>query len=358
MKTRLLTPLLLAFAGCTAAPLAPLAVWEGAPPAETLTLKPGQDPRGTLNKQTHRGDVFIPEFVVYPAAKPGAPIVIVCPGGGYGILAEEHEGAEVARRLNAFGSAAVVLRYRVPRRDKDKPWIVPVMDARRTIQIVRERAKEWNADPAKVGILGFSAGGNLAARVAYSPAEADAARPDFAVMVYPAYLFEKDKPDSTLRDGPDGVIQPKGTKHVPAFFALGDKTEQKLYSDLLMDFAYLKTPALFEHKIESSAELIARDSEVWDVHGKRIERLFDLFQSIYIYIKDFVKVVADKKYGELLGFHIIGPHATDLIHEGVVSIQLENTVKELMKTVHAHPSLAEAVGQANEDVLGMAIDKG
>jgi acetyl esterase/lipase len=219
MKTRLLTPLLLAFAVCTAAPLAPLAVWEGAPPAETLTLKAGQDPRGTLNKQTHRGDVFIPEFVVYPAAKPGAPIVIVCPGGGYGILAEEHEGAEVARRLNAFGSAAVVLRYRVPRRDKDKPWIVPVMDARRTIQIVRGRAKEWNADPAKVGILGFSAGGNLAARVAYSPAEADAARPDFAVMVYPAYLFEKDKPDSVLREGPDGVVPPKGKKPVPAFFA-------------------------------------------------------------------------------------------------------------------------------------------
>lgn len=71
----------------------------------------------------------------------------------------------------------------------------------------------------------------------------------------------------------------------------------------------------------------------------------------------FVKVVADKKYGELLGFHIIGPHATDLIHEGVVSIQLENTVKELMKTVHAHPSLAEAIGQATEDVMGMAIDK-
>jgi dihydrolipoamide dehydrogenase len=72
----------------------------------------------------------------------------------------------------------------------------------------------------------------------------------------------------------------------------------------------------------------------------------------------FVKVVADNKYGEILGVHIIGPHATDLIHEGVVSIQLENTVEELMRTVHAHPSLAEAVGQANEDVRGMAIDKG
>lgn len=72
----------------------------------------------------------------------------------------------------------------------------------------------------------------------------------------------------------------------------------------------------------------------------------------------YVKVIADNKYGEILGVHIIGPHATDLIHEAVVSIQLENTVEELMKTVHAHPSLAEAVGQANEDVRGMAIDKG
>jgi dihydrolipoamide dehydrogenase len=72
----------------------------------------------------------------------------------------------------------------------------------------------------------------------------------------------------------------------------------------------------------------------------------------------FVKVVADNKYGEILGVHIIGAHATDLIHEGVVSIQLENTVEELMRTVHAHPSLAEAIGQANEDVRGLSIDKG
>ncbi len=72
----------------------------------------------------------------------------------------------------------------------------------------------------------------------------------------------------------------------------------------------------------------------------------------------FVKVVADKQYGEILGVHIIGPHATDLIHEGVVSIQLENTVEELMRTVHAHPTLGEAIGQAAEDVKGMAIDKG
>ncbi len=72
----------------------------------------------------------------------------------------------------------------------------------------------------------------------------------------------------------------------------------------------------------------------------------------------FVKVVAENKYGEILGVHVIGPHATDIIHEAVVSIQLENTVEELMRTIHAHPSLSEAMGQANEDVRGMAIDKG
>ena len=202
-----------------AEPLAPLPVWKDAPPAETLAPKPGQDPKGILNKNGHRTDVMIPEFIVWPAAKPNAPLIIVCPGGGYGILAEEHEGAEVARRLNAAGVGAVVLRYRVPRRSNDQPWVVPVLDARRTLELVRAHAAEWNADPKKIGILGFSAGGNLAARVAYSPAAADVPRPDFAVMVYPAYLFEKDKPDSVLREGPDGVVPPKGPKPVPAFFA-------------------------------------------------------------------------------------------------------------------------------------------
>jgi acetyl esterase/lipase len=218
MKTTLLAPLFLPLL-LGAAPLAPLPVWPDAPPAETLAPKPGQDPKGILNKNGHRTDVMIPEFIVWPAAKPQAPFIIVCPGGGYGILAEEHEGAEVARRLNALGVGAAVLRYRVPRRSNDQPWVVPVLDARRTLELVRAHAAEWNADPRKIGILGFSAGGNLAARVAYAPAAPDALRPDFAVMVYPAYLFEKDKPDSVLREGPDGVVPPKGAKPVPAFFA-------------------------------------------------------------------------------------------------------------------------------------------
>jgi acetyl esterase/lipase len=219
MKPTLLASLL--FVALAAEPLAPVAVWHGTPPAETLKLKPGSDPKGTINPKTlGRTDVFTPEFVPWPAAKPNSPIVIICPGGGYGGLAEQHEGVTVAERLNALGCAAVVLKYRVPRRDPEKPWIVPVMDARQTVEIVRARAAEWNGNPAKVGILGFSAGGNLAARVAYSPAEEGAARPNFAVLVYPAYLFVKDEPASTLRDGLDGVIPPPGSgKPVPAFFA-------------------------------------------------------------------------------------------------------------------------------------------
>jgi len=120
MKTTLLACLSLP-ALLLAEPLSPLPVWKDAPPAETLAPKPGQDPKGILNKNGHRTDVLIPEFLVWPAAKPNAPLIIVCPGGGYGILAEEHEGAEVARRLNVQGVGAVVLRYRVPRRSNDQP---------------------------------------------------------------------------------------------------------------------------------------------------------------------------------------------------------------------------------------------
>ena len=164
MKPTLLASLL--FVALSAEPLAPVAVWNGTPPSETLKLKPGSDPKGTINPKTlGRTDVFTPEFVPWPAAKPNSPIVIICPGGGYGGLAEQHEGVAVAERLNAFGCAAVVLKYRVPRRDPEKPWIVPVMDARKTVEIVRARAakerggRHARGDPARIGAHPRIAGG-------------------------------------------------------------------------------------------------------------------------------------------------------------------------------------------------------
>lgn len=85
--------------------------------------------------------------------------------------------------------------------------------------------------------------------------------------------------------------------HIPPLFSLADKAEQKLYGDTLLDFAYLKTPALYEHRIENSAELIARDGEVWEAHEPLICRVYDLFDSIYKYIKDFVKCISDLRDG-------------------------------------------------------------
>ena len=119
--------------------------------------------------------------------------IIVCPGGGYRILAMDLEGYEIATWLNELGFTAFVLQYRVP--DKRKGAF---RDIQRAIRVVRSRSDQWNLDPNKIGVLGFSAGGHLCARVAtnfkeeaYSRMDANdtlSCRPDFATLIYPAYL--------------------------------------------------------------------------------------------------------------------------------------------------------------------------
>ncbi|MDR1145368.1 MAG: alpha/beta hydrolase [Verrucomicrobiales bacterium] len=122
-----------------------------------------------------------------------APAVVVCPGGGYGVLAYPKEGTEIAEWLNTVGVTGIVLKYRVAAGREPA-----FQDVQRALRLTRARAGEWHINPAKVGVLGFSAGGHLAAWAganAGSPAYAavDAAdelsgRPDFVVLVYPAYL--------------------------------------------------------------------------------------------------------------------------------------------------------------------------
>jgi acetyl esterase/lipase len=129
---------------------------------------------------------------------PDAPTVIVCPGGGYSIEAIEHEGWEIAERLNQSGINSAVLKYRLPNRESDHPLaIAPLQDAQRSIRVLRSHAKEYGLDPKKIGILGFSAGGNLAAlasnapEAAYSPVDPTdtfSPLPNFTVLIYPAYL--------------------------------------------------------------------------------------------------------------------------------------------------------------------------
>jgi acetyl esterase/lipase len=138
--------------------------------------------------------VYLPSI---PDAKHAA--VIICPGGSYRGVSIEKEGHAVARAFNAFGVAAFVLKYRTPSaRHMSDPSTGPLQDAQQAMYIVRERAREWNVDPQRVGIVGFSAGGHLAASVSTLFAQPilgehkrEQVEADFSVLVYPVISMQE-----------------------------------------------------------------------------------------------------------------------------------------------------------------------
>jgi acetyl esterase/lipase len=146
------------------------------------------------------GNVTDPSLAFYPApsGKNTGTTVVVFPGGAYKILALDLEGTEICDWLNSIGVNAVLVKYRVPEAEGVPRYQAPLQDAQRSLGIVRLHAQERNLDPHRVGVLGFSAGGNLAAvlstnfdkRNYESVDEADkqSCRPDFAILIYPAYL--------------------------------------------------------------------------------------------------------------------------------------------------------------------------
>jgi acetyl esterase/lipase len=151
-------------------------LWEGDAPGAT-----GKDEKDT------------PALFLYPAASATGAGIVVCPGGGYGGLANDHEGEQVAQWLNSIGVNAYVLRYRLG----SAGYRHPVMqnDVNRAVRTVRARAAEWKNDPARIGVLGFSAGGHLASTAvthwdegkpdAQDPIDRVSSRPDWGVLIYP-----------------------------------------------------------------------------------------------------------------------------------------------------------------------------
>ncbi len=131
-------------------------------------------------------NIVNPSITVYRPANPNGMAIIMCPGGGYGRLAMQHEGHDMAAWLTAQGITYAVLKYRMPNGHNE----VPLSDAEQAIRIVREHAKEWGINPHRVGIMGASAGGHLAASLAtlYS---SDATRPDFQILFYPVISMIK-----------------------------------------------------------------------------------------------------------------------------------------------------------------------
>ena len=176
-------------------------------PKELIYLWPGKVPGELKEKQlpavdTSEQDKIIrftevtnPALEVYlpdPYVKNGSA-VIICPGGGYNILAYDLEGTEIAAWLNKSGFTAFVLQYRIPQKKEGA-----LQDVQRAIRVVKNNAKKYKLDPEKIGVMGFSAGGSLSARASilfnkktYSPvdkADSLSCRPSFTMLIYPAYL--------------------------------------------------------------------------------------------------------------------------------------------------------------------------
>jgi acetyl esterase/lipase len=214
-----LSPRLLAACGALALPLSALTA--DAPPFFPLWPQEAPGEKGDIGAEADQtkptdhevggrrlirlGNVSKPTLTIYapPKDKDTGAAVIVCPGGGYGILALDLEGTEVCEWLNSIGVTGVLLKYRVPKRAGLEKHTAPLQDAQRAVGVVRQRAAEFGIDPKRIGILGFSAGGHLAAAASTNyetrtyprvdAADDGSCRPDFTLLIYPAYLTLKDQ---------------------------------------------------------------------------------------------------------------------------------------------------------------------
>ncbi|MDR2754751.1 MAG: alpha/beta hydrolase [Planctomycetaceae bacterium] len=187
----------------TMKPATELKLWQGLAPGEKSGVvgeekaEPGKETMPIIRVQ----NVTEPTLTVYQPnpEKATETCILIFPGGGYNILAYNHEGTEIAHWLNSIGITAVVVKYRVPRRPEQPKHLAPLQDAQRAIRLVRQNAKTWKINTQKIGVLGFSAGAHLTLMLAtnynekvYEPVDNTdqlSARPDFAVPIYLAYAL-------------------------------------------------------------------------------------------------------------------------------------------------------------------------
>ncbi|BDI30475.1 xylanase [Capsulimonas corticalis] len=182
-------------------------LWPNTAPGETGSSAgdAATDSTGRYGEISKLSNITCPQLTVYPIAdgKKTHPTVLIFPGGGYYVVTTDIEGSEIAHWLNGLGCAAAVLHYRVPDGQVPSPQRrePAFQDAQRAMSLLRSRAGEFGIDPARLGVIGFSAGGHLAARLSCSDGArtydtVDAAdkfsdRPSFTLLIYPAYLWNK-----------------------------------------------------------------------------------------------------------------------------------------------------------------------
>lgn len=234
-------------------------------------------------------NVTRPTLHAWRPEHPDGRAVVVFPGGAYNVLAAQHEGTDIAQWLNGQGITAFIAKYRVPRRKGLDKHAVALQDAQRAIRIVRSRAKEFQIDPDQIGVLGFSAGGNLATLTVHrsgassyqsidSIDEASAA-PDFAVLIYPAYLMAAGK-DHEL----DALIAPLKSRddHPPIYMAVA--ADDRFATDSLH---YLLQ--LHEEKVPAELHVYASGG-----HGQGLRETGGPFAQ---WTKSCARWLADLKHG-------------------------------------------------------------
>jgi acetyl esterase/lipase len=234
-----------------------LPLWPDAAPGEKGDIKAEADmtkPNEGMvaGKRVIRlGNVSKPSITIMKPApeKDTGACVVIFPGGGYNILAWDLEGTEVAEWLNKNGVTGIILKYRVPKREGRENYAPPLQDAQRAVGLVRANATEWGIDPKRIGILGFSAGGHLAASLTANTetrtypkidaADEVSCRPDFQLLIDPAYLVLKDEGDKI-----NPLVKPT-EKHPKTFIAMTEDDPVRVENPLAyyLELKRAKIPA-------------------------------------------------------------------------------------------------------------------
>ncbi len=179
-KKTILLSLALLFMSATANAQKIVKLWEGNPPSENGITAPenhNENSEWVTNVSNAEIAIYLPNRSTNTRMA-----VLICPGGGYGGLAYNHEGVQFAEWLNSKGIAGVILKYRMPNKHKE----IPLDDAQQAMRYIRDNAKELNIDANKIGVAGFSAGGHLASTVSTHYAiKGTSTRPDFSILFYP-----------------------------------------------------------------------------------------------------------------------------------------------------------------------------
>ncbi len=237
-------------------PAAPdvMEIWPGQVPGEQGDFGPETD-KTIAPGQVRRTNIARPtiQFFRPPADKDTGLAMVVCPGGAYKHLAVDQEGLPACKWLNSIGVTAVMLKYRVPRRPNLEKHVAPLQDVQRAMGLIRHRAKEWHIDPARLGVIGFSAGGHLSASLstnfdertypAVDDADRESCRPDFTILIYPFYL--------TLDDDPTKLApELRVSEKTPSTFII-------MAQDDRVEYAYAYALALKKAKVPAELHVYA-----------------------------------------------------------------------------------------------------